>query len=205
MVEGSEVRLIGLIVAGAVGLAAGAANATAVTYDITGKGTGDLNGTGFSGAAFDIHLIGDSGNESSGGGIFSINPLDSMTVSIAGFSPVTLSIGTRIGLNTSNSVVFIGRTGTGNDLFDFFLTSTPGDFFAPFGPIKANGDPFALNEFQFVHTSGGDLSFDSATKVSISADGGVVPEPATWATMLIGLGALGAVLRRRRRGEALAG
>jgi hypothetical protein len=46
--------------------------------------------------------------------------------------------------------------------------------------------------------------FEAGAYDSIGANGAGVPEPATWAMMLIGLGGLGAVLRRPRKGLAIA-
>jgi hypothetical protein len=92
---------------------------------------------------------------------------------------------------------------SGNVMSTFFLDvdapiSTPGGF----------------NQFQFrgIQNDTADiygLRFGGAYILAAgSASGDVVggvPEPATWAMMLIGFGSLGAVLRRRRQGLALAG
>ncbi len=49
--------------------------------------------------------------------------------------------------------------------------------------------------FNFQH----DPSFFRLDNVSVTAVNGAVPEPATWAMMLIGFGAIGASMRRRRK------
>ncbi len=46
-----------------------------------------------------------------------------------------------------------------------------------------------------------DPSFFTLDNVSVTAVNGAVPEPATWAMMLIGFGAIGASMRRRRRAD----
>ena len=53
--------------------------------------------------------------------------------------------------------------------------------------------------FNFRH----DPSFFGLDNVSVTAVNGAVPEPATWAMMLVGFGAVGVSLRRRRRTNTL--
>ncbi|MBJ7410831.1 MAG: PEP-CTERM sorting domain-containing protein, partial [Phenylobacterium sp.] len=47
-------------------------------------------------------------------------------------------------------------------------------------------------------TGGYVRTFGSLVPVSASLDGGFVPEPSTWAIMLLGFGAVGSAFRRRR-------
>ena len=53
--------------------------------------------------------------------------------------------------------------------------------------------------FNFQH----DLTYFALDNVSVTAVNGAVPEPATWAMMLMGFGAMGVLLRRRRRTQTL--
>ena len=53
--------------------------------------------------------------------------------------------------------------------------------------------------FNFQH----DVYFFALDNVSVTAVNGAVPEPATWAMMLMGFGAMGVLLRRRRRTQTL--
>ena len=53
--------------------------------------------------------------------------------------------------------------------------------------------------FNFRH----DPSLFALDNVSVTAVNGAVPEPATWAMMLIGFGAMGVSMRRRRRTKTL--
>ncbi len=72
------------------------------------------------------------------------------------------------------------------------------DAFSNLGPVSihydGNVDPLFVN--------GADANFTAFTNVTFTARS--VPEPATWAMMLVGLGGLGAVMRsvRRRQGVA---
>jgi hypothetical protein len=79
---------------------------------------------------------------------------------------------------------------------------TLGDFSADI--LLASGDPLALYSFTFTTTTGGQLIF---TELGPSTQQGNildditlanVPEPATWAMMILGFGATGAMIRRRR-------
>jgi hypothetical protein len=66
----------------------------------------------------------------------------------------------------------------------------------------------------FTTTTGGSLIFTEGgpsdqqgnllDNVILSSDAVVVPEPASWALMLIGFGGAGAMLRARRRRDAVA-
>src|SRR5262249_33719751 len=84
------------------------ARADRVEFDITGIGTGVLNGTSFSNRLFDIQMFGDNSTVTSvGGGAFSeIDPLNSANISIAGLGTSTFSIATRLGLNKFNVFFF---------------------------------------------------------------------------------------------------
>ena len=53
--------------------------------------------------------------------------------------------------------------------------------------------------FNFQHNP----SYFGLDNVSVTAVNGAVPEPATWAMMLMGFGAMGVLLRRRRRTQTL--
>ena len=83
--------------------------------------------------------------------------------------------------------------------------------------IGPNGNPTGVTSLSFeIFTAGGPLTLGSTlyngVPLFFAADvlgngntgnvaargGGVVPEPATWAMMLVGFGGLGAMLRRRR-------
>jgi hypothetical protein len=67
------------------------------------------------------------------------------------------------------------------------------------GSIKVNSvaDPFG-QPFLNGYTNIGNQALTNATPYTIAAPG-AVPEPATWAMMLLGLGFVGGVLRTRRR------
>ena len=78
-------------------------------------------------------------------------------------------------------------------------------------PITLNsGDPYGLQTFNFFTATGGSLVFtdngpsDQQGNILDNVTLTAVPEPATWAMMLIGIGALGGMLRGSRRKQAFA-
>lgn len=84
-----------------------------------------------------------------------------------------------------------------------------GDFSQTFGPL-ASSTPFTTQTISFTTSTAGHLVFSEVgpsdqqgnllDNVGLTA----VPEPATWAMMLMGFGGIGALLRNRRRNLALA-
>jgi hypothetical protein len=135
-----------------------------------------------------------------------IDPLLSASVAIPGDGTATLSIATRLGLNSGNDAVFFSRSPGGSDLFDFYLSASDAaafNFQAGYGPVTGTG-VFALNQFQAVSTNEGPLTFNTSGDVQFWSSG-AVPEPATWAMMLAGFAGLGfAGYRASRRNAAFA-
>ena len=107
--------------------------------------------------------------------------------------------------NTPGSVsVYDGLNGTGNLLATLLLpVNAPGcgdpynAGFCPFGPA---GVAFAGTAMSISFAGvANQIVFDDITFGSATPGPGAIPEPATWAMMLVGFGAAGAALRRGRR------
>jgi hypothetical protein len=96
----------------ALALSASAAHAATAIYTITGTADGSLNGVAFSNAAFTFTLNGDTANLTDDGSLQKLDPLDSSSVAIAGFAPVTLNIPTYISrLSAGTETAFNGVIG----------------------------------------------------------------------------------------------
>lgn len=99
--------------------------------------------------------------------------------------------------------VYSGLNSTGTLLATLNLPITPtggtGCLGAAFCPYVNFGVTFAGTAMS-VDFAGTDnqIAFDNITLGSATA-GGAVPEPATWAMMLVGFGAIGGALRRRQK------
>jgi hypothetical protein len=200
------------LLAGLAGLTAALAaiasggQAAVVIYTISGQGSGSLGGVNFTDALFDIELVGDTDNIVDFGlGSPYLGPLQSATVQITGFADAGVLEATRLGINRSVNIVFFslydGIFG-GSDLFDFHVTDaeeTAFDFTAPYGPVA--GFDIFVGQFQDVGTSQGALTFQAASNVTFSAAPGAtaVPEPTSWALMILGFGGLGGLLRLNAR------
>ena len=92
----------------------------------------------------------------------------------------------------SGSVTFF-ITDNGAQVFDFTRTLTNGENFFGFQGI----DGQTISSVRFTTTAGiQDVRQVRLTEASMSA----VPEPPTWAFMIVGLGAVGYSMRRRRTG-----
>ena len=195
---------LGLVASGFLAfslLGSSQAVASTAVYTITGTGSGSLNGISFTDSAFTFTLTGDTANLSSG----TIDPLNSALVTIAGLGSTTIGIQTELGTTPDGSVTFLSRSGSDLDLFDFFNSSTV-DLGVSFGPITGT-NIFALNQFQNVASSAGSLTFNTSSSVQFSGVVGAaapLPEPGTWALMLLGFGAVGVSIRRARKSVSIA-
>ena len=99
---------------------------------------------------------------------------------------------------------------TGADLH-FVLTDNMGDTFDFYGSLLSGETKFAftVEDGQLISNLFWEVTDGAVTTVKqIRIDPGVagpsVPEPSTWAMMLMGFGAAGYAMRRRRRGNGLA-
>ena len=63
-------------------------------------------------------------------------------------------------------------------------------------PLTTNGTKLALSNETVIKWNGGGVRF--ARSGTVSAVAGAVPEPTTWAMMVVGLGLVGASMRRRK-------
>lgn len=215
-----------LLAAAAIGLAAwaGAADATVITITETGTIVGDDNtyGTGTEFGAVAADLIGlqfsvtyqfdtDLGDVMSdaygsyfyGPGTASIT-INGITQTVSGDPDYSTT--QRSNLDPSwgapypaqyFSVVQTQQIG-GDFVEDYLTPSTPfasTDLTAPYYHQVGGADLY-----QYVFGQIGDTHFHGSIE-TLSANGGVapVPEPASWALMLAGFGAIGAAMRSRRR------
>jgi len=155
-----------------------------------GPGTVDLIGETTTGTAFDF-FPGNGGYVDLDGS----NGVAGTLQTIANFGPGTYKLNFDLGGNARGDV-------------DKTTVVTLGDFSERI--TLSSGAPLALQSVTF-KTTGGQLSFADLAggnqnignildNVSLSA----VPEPATWAVMLLGFGGLGAAMRNNRRKLALA-
>ncbi|QYU69349.1 PEPxxWA-CTERM sorting domain-containing protein [Leptolyngbya sp. 15MV] len=109
-----------------------------------------------------------------------------------------------VSLSSPGSVsVFDGLDGTGNLLATLSLSPNAGSCpgfgagFCPFSPIGVSfGGTVRSVSFAGVANQ---IVFDDITFGSQFVGGGAVPEPSTWALMLLGFFGLGAAMRRRSR------
>lgn len=103
--------------------------------------------------------------------------------------PMTLGAGldpNHILFNLLGTTGNILQTSGGNVLYGTFLATHGGDF--QFSELNLHGE--------LINTAGG-IQFVSGSQLTYTPP--AVPEPATWAMMLLGFGAIGASMRYRRR------
>jgi len=169
------------------------AQATPITFSFTGVGSGNLDTTVFTDAAFEVLISADTDDVSYdiyGPDTPAIEDL-SGTIDISGVGIGTFVNPLYVFDNQKNSAVGFGNL-TEYDLIDLFVIGVGLDTYdltTPFGPIT-DLDPFFW-QFVDVNLSIGVLTFTSMSYATFTA----IPEPTT--VLLVGLGGL-ALLRRKR-------
>jgi hypothetical protein len=106
--------------------------------------------------------------------------LTSFYLDVAGYTPTTLSF-----FDKDNALIQAF-----NVTLTFGAEQNPGTY-ARYGVTSNNG----IGRFHFSSDSTGNTSIDNLEAIT---GGAVVPEPATWAMMIIGFGAAGSMIRRRK-------
>lgn len=106
--------------------------------------------------------------------------LTSFALDVAGYAPTTLSFSDASGTVLSSTPVTL----------TFGAFTDPG-VYARYSVMSSTG----IGGFSFSDGALGNTSIDNVVAVSAA---GAVPEPASWAMMIVGVGVAGGALRRRR-------
>ncbi|MES2903747.1 MAG: PEPxxWA-CTERM sorting domain-containing protein [Pseudomonadota bacterium] len=101
---------------------------------------------------------------------------------------------------TTVTVTFIGAI-TGATSQQIFNLNPNGNNF--YGVQATGGDLLTGLSFGSFVPTGSGIQALNQVRLNLTPSVSAVPEPATWAMMLMGFGAMGVTLRRRRRGNAL--
>ncbi|WP_445191235.1 PEPxxWA-CTERM sorting domain-containing protein [Sphingomonas sp. Tas61C01] len=177
------------------------AQAAPITYTLTGSFTG-VNGGPFTNVDAIFTGLGDTDDAGPFPGLSNATlvPLSSFSA-VAGGLTYTFTTPISFFVNrddnfagfvdsplTKGFVRFIGTSPTGFTSYDGVSTLAPtaATFYTD------------VNTGTF-NTDRGDVFVSSATGLTLSATIAAVPEPATWAMMLVGFGMMGAAMRYRRR------
>ncbi|HEX8447849.1 MAG TPA: PEPxxWA-CTERM sorting domain-containing protein [Sphingomonas sp.] len=189
----TRLRLLAMSAVAAATLLAGSASAATITYTVSGNFRGTLAGQSFNTPAV-FTGIGDT-NTTQTLLNTTVVPLSSLTALSGGktfdfgnafsFYSTGFIAGFAGGAHAQNLFSFLGALGDATD----DTAATPAAFLL--GTV--NG-AVATNLGNVRITQGRNLSYTS----TLSAVSGV-PEPTTWAMMLVGFGVMGAAARRRAR------
>jgi hypothetical protein len=148
-----------------------------LSYDVLQGGVG--------GGAPRIVVVTDANHDGLADGDFAIN-----------LGPAGSFVDPSLGVHNSGNLLAM------NDLGRYDLSDLGGSFYTTYNDALATAGGFGVLRFSVVLDSygGADKTFTIDAK-GLSAGGnvgGAVPEPAVWATMIVGFGLAGAALRRRR-------
>ena len=193
------VALLGAAVFGAC-----QAQAAEMIFTETATANGSLNGVVFSNKLITITGEADTnGIHSLTAGVYRIENVP-LSLTIQGMATVHFTDEMYVVSNQNNHFAgFIDLTHNSNALlFASQIDNATYDLGAPFGPVTGVGGVGLPMTYA---TDGGGFKLTNPPRsVTFQAMLAPVPEPATWLMMLGGLGALGAVLRRRREALVIA-
>ncbi len=177
-------------------LVSASANATPIEFIFTGTGTGAIDGSGFSDAAFTITEYSNTNDIQSCGNNCAFIDATSTVISIDGVGSFDFITGTRT-FNNSGRVGFSRGSNYGSsDLYDIFEVGPDYDLASAIGPVSGFAD--LLQWGTSVETSGGVLFFaNQNTAGTFEARIASIPEPGT--IILLGFGLAGLGFSRRRK------
>jgi hypothetical protein len=185
---------------------AGASHATTlVTYDFSGTISGTSDAGSFSNLAYDFSIVGDRDTFVTSGSAYVINPVSSAVL----LSPFPFSVATpmQIGISPTTNTVFFGST-TPSSIDAFDLVLSPADTTTvlsqvTFGPLSGSAS-FQVAGLDAIFGSAlpTGLTIDSAT-AQLTATVAAVPEPSTWAMMILGFAGVGFMAHRRKSNPAV--
>ena len=190
-------RIVPAVVLGiaSIFVAASPSFAALITYTLETTASGSLGATTFTDATVVLTMTNNTTNvTTSGPGEF--ENVGTVTVSVGGGSPVTFTDSTRVFSSQSVSTVGFEDLAVADILDSVSASFATYDLKTSIGPIVGSSefDPsssFATTGGAFVLTSAGDATFTAATTA--------IPEPSSWAMMLIGFAGLGYAGYRRAR------
>lgn len=176
-------------------LASSAAHAGPIIYTFSGTFTGTLNGNAFETPAT-FTGVGDTDTFSTNGFTKFVN-LSSLSA-LAGGTTYNITTTTQFYLNVNNYAgLFFGSAGNGGG---GFAGTGPG--LAGYDAVSGLGTTAFTDHFTgpvTFNTDQGTVQLSSFTNGSFGASvAGAIPEPSTWALMIVGFGAVGAAMRRRK-------
>jgi hypothetical protein len=167
-----------------------------VTYTIEATASGSLGGIAFTDEIVILSMSNNTTNvTSSGPGHF--ENVGTATVSVGGGSPVTFTDSIQAFSDQPITTVGFEDLSVGDDILDSLRASfATYDLTTSIGPIVGSSEvnvdsSFATTVGPLVLTSAGDATFTGATTA--------IPEPSSWAMMLIGFAGLGYAGYRRAR------
>lgn len=183
-------RIFVMLAATTLAVSSSSSLAATTLYTISGTGSGSLAGTGFTNAAYVLSFTADDRSNMPTATYFQVS---------AG-PRVTLNIMTAFG--TAFDTFYLQNLSSRfrNDFFDFTLPDPNVDIYAPFTAVTGT-NVTALGGFNSIDTTGGLLTLASSSNVRFQGAlplAAAVPEPSTWAMMILGMGAIGFAMRRQR-------
>ncbi len=123
----------------------------------------------------------------------SAGSLDKLTFSPSSLNLTTANTGFSYSYSGPFSLMTVGGTAGGVGT----VATNASDFVLRF--TGAGSDPFSYLPQGFSYSDGSGKSWSGDFQISIASTPPGVPEPATWGLMVLGLGAIGAAMRRQRQ------